>query len=85
VRKLQLKPQQKAVSSYYSALGQFKALEVSHETAMRDAFQDPNRSDDPQYILRLVAQVINVSLKTVKIVRGLPDSGLQARDDAKAL
>ncbi|MFL6333130.1 MAG: type ISP restriction/modification enzyme [Pyrinomonadaceae bacterium] len=37
---------------------------------------DPNRPDDPQYILRLVAQVINVSLETVKIVRGLPELGL---------
>lgn len=40
MQKLQLKPQQKAVRSYYSALGQFKALDVSHETAVRDAFQD---------------------------------------------
>jgi predicted helicase len=37
---------------------------------------DPNRPDDPQYILRLVAQVVTVSLETVKIVRGLPDPGL---------
>ncbi len=33
---------------------------------------DPNRPDDPQYILRLIAQVITVSLETVKIVKGLP-------------
>ena len=37
---------------------------------------DPNRPDDPQYILRLVAQVITVSLETVKIVRGLPEPGI---------
>ena len=37
---------------------------------------DPNRPDDPQYIVRLVAQVITVSLETVKIVRALPPLGL---------
>ncbi|HWS88448.1 MAG TPA: type ISP restriction/modification enzyme [Pyrinomonadaceae bacterium] len=38
---------------------------------------DPNRPDDPQYILRLVAQVVTVSLATVEIVRALPALGLQ--------
>jgi predicted helicase len=33
---------------------------------------DPNRADDPSYIVRLVAQVITVSLETVEIVRSLP-------------
>ena len=33
---------------------------------------DPNREDDPEYIVRLVGQVIRVSLETVKIVSGLP-------------
>lgn len=33
---------------------------------------DPNRADDPQYILRLVGQVITVSLETVKLVKSLP-------------
>ncbi len=37
---------------------------------------DPNREDDPQYILRLVGQVITVSLETVKIVGSLPPLGL---------
>ena len=37
---------------------------------------DPNRDDDPQYILRLVGQVVTVSLETVKIVRSLPSLGL---------
>jgi predicted helicase len=36
---------------------------------------DPNREHDPQYILRLIGQVITVSLETVKIVSELP--GLQ--------
>ena len=33
---------------------------------------DPNRPDDPQYIVRLVGKVVTVSLRTVEIVRGLP-------------
>jgi predicted helicase len=33
---------------------------------------DPNRDDDPQYIVRLVGQVIRVSIETVGIVKGLP-------------
>lgn len=37
---------------------------------------DPNRPDDPEYILRLIGQVITVSLETVKIVAALPDLGL---------
>ena len=34
---------------------------------------DPNRPDDEEYIVRLVGQVVRVSLETVKIVRGLPE------------
>src|SRR5947207_13814726 len=37
---------------------------------------DPNREDDPQYILRLIGQVITVSLVTVKIVHSLLPLGL---------
>ncbi|MGO8736571.1 MAG: hypothetical protein ACLQVM_27690 [Terriglobia bacterium] len=33
---------------------------------------DPNRPDDPEYIVRLVGQVIRVSLETEKIVESLP-------------
>lgn len=33
---------------------------------------DPNREDDPEYIVRLVGQVVRVSVETVKIVKGLP-------------
>jgi predicted helicase len=31
-----------------------------------------NRPDDPEYIVRLVGQVVRVSLETVRIVNGLP-------------
>jgi predicted helicase len=34
---------------------------------------DPNREDDREYILRLIGQVITVSLETVKIVAALPE------------
>jgi len=33
---------------------------------------DPNRPDDEHYIVRLVGQVVRVSVETVKIVNGLP-------------
>jgi len=33
---------------------------------------DPNRTDDPEYIVRLVGQVVRVSVETVRIVKGLP-------------
>ena len=33
---------------------------------------DPNREKDAEYILRLIGQVITVSLETVDIVNGLP-------------
>ena len=33
---------------------------------------DPNRADDPEYIVRLVGQVVTVSLETVRIVKALP-------------
>jgi predicted helicase len=33
---------------------------------------DPNREDDEEYIVRLVGQVVRVSVETMKIVEGLP-------------
>ena len=39
---------------------------------------DPNRADDPQYIVRLIGKVIAVSLETVGIVGGVPDLGRSA-------
>ncbi len=34
---------------------------------------DPNRADVEEYIVRLVGQVVRVSLETVRIVGGLPE------------
>ena len=33
---------------------------------------DPNRADEPRYIVELIGRVMNVSLKTVEIVKNLP-------------
>jgi predicted helicase len=33
---------------------------------------DPNRAHDPEYVVRLVGQVVFVSLETVRIVSSLP-------------
>ena len=36
-----------------------------------DITNDPNRPDDPQYIVRLIGQLITVSLETAVLVRKL--------------
>jgi predicted helicase len=33
---------------------------------------DPNRADEPQYIVQLIGKVITVSLETMKVVKSLP-------------
>ena len=33
---------------------------------------DPNRADDPEYIVNLVGRVIRVSLETIRIANSLP-------------
>ncbi len=39
---------------------------------------DPNRPDDPEYIVRLVGQVVRVSIDTMKLIDALPgDFGTQ--------
>jgi predicted helicase len=44
------------------------------EDARSGIRSDPNRPDDPEYIVRLVGQVVGVSVATVKIVTSLPDA-----------
>jgi predicted helicase len=62
---------------YEYRLGNRSALEwiVDQYRVSTDArsgiFNDPNRDDDPEYIVRLIGQVITVSLETVKLVREL--------------
>ena len=38
---------------------------------------DPNRADDPQYIVKLIGKVITVSLETVDIINKLPTLNLK--------
>jgi hypothetical protein len=37
---------------------------------------DPNREDDPEYIVRLLGQVVTVSIETVKLVGELARLGI---------
>lgn len=63
-------------------LGNRSALEwiIDQYRVERDAdgeiVSDPNRAEDPSYILRLIGQVITVSLETVRIWNSLPDLNL---------
>jgi len=62
---------------YEYRLGNRSALEwvVDQYRVSTDArsgiVNDPNREDDPEYIVRLVGQVVTVSLETVRLVREL--------------
>ena len=42
---------------------------------------DPNRLDDPEYIIRLIGQVISVSIETVDIVKSFPELIIKNSDD----
>jgi predicted helicase len=55
-------------SAFEWVIDQYQVTEDKH-SGIRS---DPNRPDDPEYILRLVGQVIRVSLETVKLVKSLP-------------
>jgi predicted helicase len=60
---------------YEYRLGNRSALEwvVDQYRVSRDAcsgiVNDPNRKDNPEYIVRLIGQVVTVSMETVKLVR----------------
>ena len=43
-----------------------------------------NRPDDPEYTLRLIGQVITVSLETVEIVNALPDLSLSKGENVES-
>jgi predicted helicase len=47
---------------------------------------DPNRAADPEYIVRLIGQVITVSVETMKIIRAFPplDDGERRADQAES-
>jgi predicted helicase len=54
-------------------LGSRSALEWVVDQYQVKGESDPNREDDPGYVVRLVGQVVRVSLATVQIVRSLPN------------
>ena len=54
-------------------LGSRSALEWVIDQYQVKGESDPNREDDPGYIVRLVGQVVRVSMETVRLVRSLPD------------
>ncbi len=54
-------------------LGSRSALEWVIDQYQVKGESDPNREDDPDYIVRLVGQVVRVSVETAGIVKGLPD------------
>jgi len=45
-----------------------------HEDKRSGIRSDPNREDDPEYIVRLVKQVVRVSMETLDVISGLPES-----------
>jgi predicted helicase len=45
---------------------------------------DPNRLDDPEYIVRLLDQVITVSLETMKVVKALPSLDTRHEPSSRA-
>jgi predicted helicase len=59
-------------------LGSKSALEWVIDQYQIKGDSDPNREDDPGYIVRLVGQVIRVSIETVRIVNALPPFLVQA-------
>jgi predicted helicase len=53
-------------------LGSRSALDWIIDQYQVKGESDPNREDDPGYIVRLVGQVIRVSMETQRIVNVLP-------------
>ena len=54
-------------------LGSRSAVEWVIDQYQVKGESDPNREDDPGYIVRLVGQVVRVSVETARIMRGLPE------------
>ncbi|MBV9500493.1 MAG: hypothetical protein JO138_14065 [Acidobacteriaceae bacterium] len=54
-------------------LGSKSALEWIIDQHQVKGESNPNREDDPGYIVRLVGQVVRVSIETVRIIKNLPD------------
>ena len=48
------------------------ALKPNHKR-ISSITNDPNREDEPDYIVKLIGKVITVSLGTQKLIAGLPE------------
>ena len=55
-------------SALHWVIDQYRVSEVKRSGIV----SDPNREDDPEYIVRLIGQVVKVSLETVWLVQCLP-------------
>ena len=53
-------------------LGSRSALDWIVDQYQVKGESDPNREDDPGYIVRLIGQVVRVSIETQRIVKSLP-------------
>ncbi len=53
-------------------LGSKSALDWIIDQYQVKGDSDPNRDDDPGYIVRLVGQVVRVSIETARLVKNLP-------------
>ena len=54
-------------------LGSRSALEWVIDQYQVKGESDPNREDDPSYMVRLIGQVVRVSVETAGIVKTLPN------------
>jgi predicted helicase len=61
------------VAAFDYKLGSKSAVEWIIDQYRVKGESDPNRQDDPGYIVRLVGQVVRVSIETVRIVNSLPE------------
>jgi predicted helicase len=59
-------------------LGSKSAIEWIIDQYQIKGDSDPNREDDPGYIVRLLGQVVRVSVETVRLVKNLPNFLVEA-------
>jgi hypothetical protein len=73
---LELAPSDPLIKTYLKDLQHLKSQSVEHELGLKGPFQNlldkAAKKDDPGYIVRLVSQVVRVSVATAEIVKSLP-------------
>ena len=62
-------------------LGSRSALEWLIDQYRVRGDSDPNRADDPKYIVRLVKRIVGVSVQTVQILSALPTLSLNPAEE----